>query len=87
MISAGWGKLLFFDVGEYSTNDVPPKKLAKIPKLGTQWRVMYDFKPTATAHASKFCPSFALGSWENEQVLVICSPYQILSFQTLNSEL
>ena len=71
MISAGWGKLLFFDVGEHSTNDAPSKKLAEIPKLGAQWRVMYDFKPTATAHASKFCPSFALGSWENEQVLVI----------------
>ena len=81
MISAGWGKLLFFDVGEHSTNDVPSKKLAEIPKLGTQWRVMYDFKPTATAHASKFCPSFALGSWENEQVLVIevaCTSSSIL---------
>ena len=71
MISAGWGKLLFFDVGEHSTNDVPSKKLAEIPKLGTQWRVMYDFKPTATAHASESCPSFAINSWETEQVIVI----------------
>ena len=71
MISAGWGKLLFFDVGEQPTNKLPSKILAKIPKLATQWRVMYDFKPTATAHASKLCPSFALYSLENEQVLVI----------------
>ena len=71
MISAGWGKLLFFDVGENATNNVPHKILAEIPKLATQWRVMYEFKPTATAHASEPCPSFAIDSWENEQVLVI----------------
>ena len=71
MISAGWGKLLFFDVGENATNNVPHKILAEIPKLATQWRVMYDFKPTATAHASEPCPSFALYSLGNEQVLVI----------------
>ena len=71
MISAGWGKLLFFDVGEHPTDNLPCKRLATIPKLATQWRVMYEFKPTATAHASKSCPSFGLYSLVNEQVLVI----------------
>ena len=72
MISVGWGKLVFFDDGKHPTDDLPCKRLEPtIPKLGTQWRVMYDFKPTATAHASEPCPSFALDSWENEQVLVI----------------
>ena len=81
MISAGWGKLLFFDVGEHSTNDVPSKKLAEIPKMGTQWRVMYDFKPTATAHASESCPSFAINSWGSEHLVVIevaCTSSSIL---------
>ena len=71
MISADWGKLLFFDDGEHPTNNLPQKILAEIPKLATQWRVMYDFKPTATAHASELSPSFALYSLVNEQVLVI----------------
>ena len=81
MISAGWGKLLFFDVGEHPTDDLPSKKLSEIPKLATQWRVMYDFKPTATADASKLCPSFAIDSWETEQVIVIevsCTSSSIL---------
>ena len=82
MISAGWGKLLFFDDGEHPTDNLPVgKRLATIPKLTTQWRVMYDFKPTATAHAPKPCSSFALGSFENERVLMIavaCTSSRIL---------
>ena len=81
MISADWGKLLFFDDGEHPTNNLPQKILAEIPKLATQWRVMYDFKPTATAHAPKPCSSFALGSFENERVLMIavaCTSSRIL---------
>ena len=44
-ICAGWGRLRYFDLGErqisYKTT------LANIPKLGFQWKVIHDFKPTA----------------------------------------
>ena len=42
---AGWGRLRYFDLGEreigYTTT------LADIPKMGNQWKVIHDFKPTA----------------------------------------
>ena len=44
-------------------------------------RVMYDFKPTATAHASESCPSFAINSWGSEHLVVIevvCTSSSIL---------
>ena len=81
MISAGWGKLLFFDDREYPTDNLRKRLEPTIPKLGTQWRVMYDFKPTATAHASESCPSFAINSWGSEHLVVIevvCTSSSIL---------
>ena len=43
--SAGWGRLRYFDLEErqigYRTT------LANIPKVGTQWKIIHDFKPTA----------------------------------------
>ena len=42
---AGWGNLVFFDTKEHQ---IPNNlmTLAEIPKLGNQWRVIHDFKPT-----------------------------------------
>ena len=58
----GWGNLLFFDTEErrlplrlplpglifpawdWETDET--KILARIPKLGSQWRIIFDFKPT-----------------------------------------
>ena len=42
---AGWGNLVFFDTEEHQ---ISAKKvtLAKITKLGNQWKIIHDFKPT-----------------------------------------
>ena len=41
----GWGDLVYFDTVEYQiTNEW--EIIAKIPKLGGQWKVIHDFKPT-----------------------------------------
>ena len=44
-IFAGWGRLRYFDLEErkigYRTT------LADIPKMGNQWKIIHDFKPTA----------------------------------------
>ena len=42
---AGWGKLVFFDLEEHQ---IPSDKklLAKVSKLGTQWKVIHEFKAT-----------------------------------------
>ena len=56
----GWGNLVFFDTEErrlplpglifpawdwdWETDET--KILARIPKLGSQWRIIFDFKPT-----------------------------------------
>ena len=45
MHCAGWGRLRYFDLEErqigYRTT------LANIPKVGAQWKIIHDFKPTA----------------------------------------
>ena len=45
--------MVFFDTQEHRIPD-PGIQLAKIPKLGSQWRVIHDFKPT------EYFPSSAL---------------------------
>ena len=36
----------YFDLGEHVTNVPTPSTLARIPKLGTQWKVIHEFNPT-----------------------------------------
>ena len=45
--------MVYFDTQEHRIPD-PGIQLAKIPKLGSQWRVIHDFKPT------EYFPSSAL---------------------------
>ena len=43
----GWGNLVFFDIEEHQIpTDGEPKMLADIPRLGTQWKIIHEFKPT-----------------------------------------
>ena len=42
---AGWGRLRYFDLAERQIGS--RTTLANIPKVGTQWKVIHDFKPTA----------------------------------------
>ena len=46
---AGWGNLVFFDTEEYritgSRAPLQRKVLAMIPKLGSQWKIIHNFKP------------------------------------------
>ena len=50
---SGWGNLVFFDTEEHqATERMGGKKIAQIPKLGSQWRIIYDFKPTEYLQAS-----------------------------------
>ena len=42
---AGWGNLVFFDTEEHQISH-NRKALAKITNLGTQWKIIHDFKPT-----------------------------------------
>ena len=44
-IFAGWECLRYFDLDEHQIGR--EKTLAKIPKVGAQWKVIHDFKPTA----------------------------------------
>jgi len=41
----GWGSLVFFDTEEHQILTDWPRILAKIPKLGTQWKIIHEFKP------------------------------------------
>ena len=41
----GWGCIRYFDLGEHVTN-AAPYDLARIPKLGAQWKVIHEFNPT-----------------------------------------
>ena len=44
---SGWGKLVFFDTEEYqipSQNEC--EHLTTVPKLGPQWKIIHDLKPT-----------------------------------------
>ena len=48
---SGWGKLVFFDTEEYqipSQNEC--EYLATVPKLGPQWKIIHDLKPTNYSH-------------------------------------
>ena len=49
MSFSGWGNLVCFDTEEHQ---IPQEAmaLAKIPKLGSQWKIIHDFKPT------EYCP-------------------------------
>ena len=50
---SGWGNLVFFDTEEHqATERMGGKKIAQIPKLGSQWRIIYDFKPTESLQAA-----------------------------------
>ena len=40
----GWGKLVYFDTEEYQIKD-EGVELVAISKLGTQWKIIHDFKP------------------------------------------
>ena len=43
----GWGSLLFFDTEEHQIpTDKGFKSLVDIPKLGPQWKIIHEFKPT-----------------------------------------
>ena len=42
---AGWGHLRYFDLGEREIGFTTT--LAEIPKVGNQWKIIHDFKPTA----------------------------------------
>ena len=42
-----WGRLVFFDIEEHQIPDQNQEQiLAAIPKLGTQWKIIYELKPT-----------------------------------------
>ena len=43
-IFTGWGSLVFFDAEEHQLRT--DQIFAKIPKLGTQWKIIHEFKPT-----------------------------------------
>ena len=43
--SAGWGRLRYFDLEERQIGY--RRTVANIPKVGTQWKIIHDFKPTA----------------------------------------
>ena len=40
---AGWGKLVHFDTEEHKIEDF--SLLASVPKLGSHWKVIFEFKP------------------------------------------
>ena len=46
---SGWGNLVFFDTEEHQ---IAHKDISQIPKLGSQWRIIYDFKLTEYPQAS-----------------------------------
>ena len=48
---AGWGDLVYFDTEEYQITNVRGT-IAKIPKLGSQWKIIHDFKPTEYRQAA-----------------------------------
>ena len=41
---AGWGHLVYFDTAEHKTSEAGA--IAKIPKLGAEWKIIHEFKPT-----------------------------------------
>ena len=43
------GSLVFFDTEEHQISN---KVMAQIPKLGSQWRIIHDFKPTEYLQAA-----------------------------------
>ena len=48
---SGWGKLVFFDTEEYQIpNQNECKCLTTVPKLGPQWKIIHDLKPTNYSH-------------------------------------
>ena len=47
-IFSGWRRLRYFDLDEHQFEY---QFLAKIHKLGDQWKVIFDFKPTAAGSA------------------------------------
>ena len=59
---AGWGNLVFFDTEEH---EIPNETmtLAQIPKLGSQWRIIHDFKPTDYLQSAdpRLTPPLSLG--------------------------
>ena len=58
---AGWGNLVYFDTDEHQ---ITHKRgtIAEIPKLGSQWKVIHDFKPTDYRQAADSTrPSVDLG--------------------------
>ena len=44
---AGWGRLRYFDLGEHLINGPAVITLARIPKLGAQWKVIHEFHPVS----------------------------------------
>ena len=56
---AEWGNLVFFDAQERL---IPKesRRLITIPKLETQWKVMYDVKPTKPVQLEKYHPSLGI---------------------------
>jgi len=52
----GWGKLVFFDVEEHEIKPDPESKhyrLANLPNLGAQWKVIFDLKPVKLVQAGR----------------------------------
>ena len=50
----GWGKLVFFDVEEHEIKPDPDSRhyrLANLPNLGAQWKVIFDLKPVKLVQA------------------------------------
>ena len=42
---SGWGNLVYFDTEEHQIS--PERRvITKLPKLGSQWKIIHDFKPT-----------------------------------------
>ena len=63
---SGWGNLVFFDTEEHQA--AYKKQIAQIPKLGSQWRIIYDFKPTESLQAATSRGGISLHTGDEQYV-------------------
>ena len=61
---SGWGNLVFFDTEEHQI--AYRKQIAQIPKLGSQWRIIHDFKPTEYLQAPTYPISLSLHTGDGQ---------------------
>ena len=47
LISSGWGRLAFYDPDEHMIRD-RQITVARISKMASEWKIIHDFKPTAS---------------------------------------